>query len=407
MSRRLLCLLFFFAPPGSGSGDWPQWRGPERSGVASTPAPGDWPETLVRSWRVPVGIGHSSPIASSDQVFQFSREADREVVRALRLGTGETVWERSYDAPYVLNPAATSHGKGPKSTPLLEGGRLFTLGIGGALSALDAATGRVLWQNDFSDRFAATTPLYGNATSPMIAKGMLLVHLGGPGKGALMALDPPSGEPRWTYEGDGPGYSSPVVVTLQGVEQIVTQTDAHIVGVSLDSGKLLWRIPFTTPYDQNVVTPIAHGERLIFGGLDSETFAVELHRANAGIEPREVWRSKTSFYMSTPVLAGGRLLGFSNLRKGQLVAMDAPTGRTVWESEGRLGDNGALVLMGEWLLVLTSGGELIVLRSDAESFSPARRYTVAESPTWAHPVPTEAGLLIKDEDTLSLWKLSR
>ncbi len=345
-------------------------------------------------------------MVQGERVFQLSREGEREVVRALELSTGATLWEHSYDAPYTMNPAATSHGKGPKSTPLLSVGNLFTLGIAGTLSALDAATGRVLWRSDYADRFDATSPLYGNATSPMVAGGKLLIHLGGPGKGALMALDPKTGKPVWAFAGDGPGYSSPIVATFDDVEQVVTQTDAHIVSVSLDSGKLLWRIPFTTPYDQNIVTPVAHGKRLVFSGLDSDTFAVEPELGEEGFEPKEVWRTETTFYMSNPVVAGDRLLGFSNQRKGQVVALDAKTGRSLWESEGRLGDNGAVVLWGEWLLVLTSEGELIVLDSGAESFSPVRRYTVADTPTWAHPVPTPAGVLVKEESSLALWKLA-
>jgi outer membrane protein assembly factor BamB len=340
-------------------------------------------------------------------VYQLSREGEREVARALELSTGATLWEQSYETPYSMNPAATSHGKGPKSTPLLSGGRLFTLGIAGMLSAFDAATGRVLWRSDFSDRFAATSPLYGSAASPMIAGGKLLLHLGGPGRGALMALEPETGEPIWSFVGDGPGYSSPIVTTLEDVEQVVTQTDAHIVSVELASGTLLWRIPFATPYDQNIVTPLAHGERVIFSGLDSDTVAVEPRLEDDRFQPREVWRASTTFYMSSPVLAGDRLLGFSNQRKGQVVALDPKSGKSLWESEGRLGDNAAVVLWGKWLLVLTTGGELLVLETEAASFSPVRRYAVADSSTWAHPVPTPSGLLVKDESRLALWRLSR
>ena len=387
--------------------DWPQWRGPERTGVASSPAPASWPQSLAKSWRVEVGIGHSTPVVQGGRVFQLSRQGEREVVRALEISTGATLWEHSYDAPYIMNPAAASHGKGPKSTPLVSGGKLFTLGIAGTLSAFDAATGRVLWRTDYSDRFAATSPLYGSAASPMIAGGKLLIHLGGPGKGALMALDPETGKPVWAFNGDGPGYSSPIVVTFKDVEQVVTQTDAHIVSVDLDSGKLLWRIPFTTPYGQNIVTPVAHGARLVFSGLDADTFAVEPELGEEGFEPREVWRSKTTFYMSSPVVAGERLLGFSNHQKGQVVALDPKSGKSLWESEGRLGDNGAVVLWGPWLLVLTSDGELLVLEAEAESFSPVRRYVVADTPTWAHPVPTSSGILVKDDSRLSLWKLAR
>jgi outer membrane protein assembly factor BamB len=369
------------------------------------PPPAAWPEKLVEKWRVEVGIGHSSPVIHGARAFQFAREAERELLRALDLPTGAVVWQQGYDAPYTMNPAAVSHGRGPKSTPLVSMGRVYALGISGLLSALDAETGRVLWRSDFGDRFGTTSPLYGAATSPMIENGKLLIHLGGPGKGALLALDPDTARVIWAFEGDGPGYSSPVVVTAGGIPQVVTQTDAHIVSVALDSGKLLWRIPFTTPYDQNIVTPLTDGRVFVFSGLDSDTFAVVLEREGSGFRPEEIWRSQVTFYMSTPVLAGSRILGFSNRNKGQVVALDFETGKTLWESEGRLGDNGSVVQWGDSLLVLTDGGELLVLDPMAESFAPKRRYSVAGSPTWAHPVPTRSGILIKDESTLALWRI--
>jgi outer membrane protein assembly factor BamB len=274
------------------------------------------------------------------------------------------------------------------------------------LSALDAETGRVSWRKDFADRFGATSPLYGASTSPMIEDGKLLIHLGGPGKGALLALEPETANVVWAFEGDGPGYSSPIVVNEGGIPQVVTLTDAHILSLSLDSGKLLWRIPFTTPYDQNVVTPLHDGPQFVFSGLDSDTFAVVPSREGSIFRTKEVWRSQVTFYMSTPVLVGDRMVGFSNRNKGQVVALDWKTGKTLWESGGRLGDNGAVVLWGDSLLVLTNGGELLVLDSQAESFIPKRRYQVADSPTWAHPVPTASGILIKDETSLALWQIS-
>jgi outer membrane protein assembly factor BamB len=405
--RAALILALSIAPAitvESATGDeWPQWRGPERTGVAFVPPPPSWPEKLVPRWRVSVGTGHSSPVVSGGKVFQLSRQREQEVVRSLGLSDGKPVWENVYDAPYAMNPAAVSHGKGPKSTPLAAGDRLFTLGIGGVLSCFDGATGMLLWQSDFGDRFAETSPLYGNAMSPMLAGGKLLVHLGGPGKGALLALAPETGKPIWSHEGDGPGYASPIVANLSGIEMVVTQTDSHLVGVALESGRLAFRIPFKTPYDQNVVTPILHGERLIFAGLDAPTSAIVLEGSGGDLRTREVWRSPASFYMSTPVVTGDRLIGLSNRRRGQIVALDAKTGSTLWESEGRLGDNAALVLMGDWVLALTSEGELLVMRADASSFSPSRRYPVAESATWAHPVPTVEGILIKDESDLTLW----
>jgi outer membrane protein assembly factor BamB len=383
--------------------DWPQWRGPERTGVARGVGPAAWPEKLVKVWQVRVGMGHSSPVAVGGRAFQFSREDEREIARAIDLSNGNVVWAQSYEAPYRINPAATAHGKGPKSTPLAMGGRVFTLGIEGMLSCYEQSSGKLVWRSDFRDRFPTTSPLYGTAMSPMLAEEKLLVHLGGPSRGALMALDPGTGEALWANDVDGPGSSSPIVAAIGGTDVVVTQTEKLIIGVSLDSGDTLFRVPFTTPYDQNIVTPILHGTRLIFAGLDAPTFALEFERKANGFETKEVWRSESSFYMSTPVVVDDRLVGMSNRRRGHFVALDAKTGDSLWESAGRMGDNAALVLLGSSILALTNEGELLVLGAEASSFAPVRRYTVAESPTWAHPVPTSGGILIKDDSSLSLW----
>ena len=221
-----------------------------------------------------------------------------------------------------------------------------------------------------------------------------------------MALELETGRPQWELTGDGPGYTSPVAVTIAGATQIVTQTDARIVSVSLAEGDLLWSIPFKTPYDQNIFTTIRHGDRLIFGGLDNSTFALEIRHENGAFEVEEAWKNSASFYMSTPVLAGERLLGFSDRKRGQFVALSASTGKAIWESAGRQADNAAAVLLGDWLLFLTDGAELLVLRADAESFAPERTYSVADTPTWAHPVPTSEGILIKDLEHLTLWEMT-
>jgi outer membrane protein assembly factor BamB len=400
-SRSFLCFLLV-ASAGLAE-DWPQWRGPDRTGVASTTGPKAWPEKLVKLWQAPVGIGHSSPVVVGERVFLFSREGEREVLRALALEDGKTSWEQSYEAPYQMNPAATGHGKGPKSTPLAADGSIFTLGIEGMLSCYEQSSGKLLWQSNFTERFPSTSPAFGTAMSPMIAKGKLLVHLGGPSRGALMALDPTTGKVVWANEVDGPGSASPIVATIAGIEMVVTQSERFIVGAALESGEILFRIPFTTPYDQNIVTPILHGARLIFAGLDAATFAVELERGPNDLRTRRVWESPYSFYMSTPILVGDRLFGMSNKNRGQFVALDATTGGSQWESEGRMGENAAVVLLGEWILALTDGGELFVLSADTASFAPERRYSVADTPTWAHPVPTRRGILVKDEASLSLW----
>ncbi len=385
-------------------GDWSQWRGPARDGVALVSLPEELPARLRRVWQVEVGVGHSSPLVAGELVFLHSREREDEVMRALRLVDGSTVWRTGYAVPYRMNPAAMAHGKGPKSTPVLAEGRLYTLGISGILSAFDTASGELLWQKTFAGQFRGTYPIYGAAMSPMVEEGLLVAHVGGARDGALVALDAESGETRWSLEGDGPGYASPILAELDGTRQLITQTDMHIVGVSFDAGELLWRIPFRTDFDQNVVTPVFHGNRLILSGLDQGVFAVELLHDGGRWTPVEVWRNETiSMYMSAPVVAGGRLFGMSHKRRGQFFALDPGSGELIWTSTGREGENAALVVAGDRILVLTDGAELIVLPVEADAYQPLARYTVADSPTWAHPVPSEQGILIKDLSTLALW----
>jgi len=160
-------LTFVMCSPAVGA-DWPGWRGPRRDGhVEDFKAPAAWPKMLQCSWKAQVGEGHSSPVVSGSKVYQFVRQGDKEVVICLDLATGKEAWRSGYAAPYEPNQYAKSHGKGPKSTPAVGGGKVYTLGISGILSAFDAATGGIQWQKEFSKEFPATSPLYGTASSPL------------------------------------------------------------------------------------------------------------------------------------------------------------------------------------------------------------------------------------------------
>lgn len=387
--------------------DWPQWRGPARDGqAAGLSAPKTWPKELKRAWKVPVGMGHASPVVVGARVFVFSRVGEDEVLSAFDLATGRPAWQQRYPAPYSMNPAATGHGKGPKSTPLVSGGRVFTFGISGILSCFEAETGRLLWRKEFGGQFKSTSPLYGVAASPILEGGLLIVHVGGPDDGALTAFDPATGAVRWALKGDGPGYASPVAADFGGARQIVTLTQTRVVGVDPGRGALLWSLPFTTAYDQNAVTPLVSGDTVVFSGESSPVRALRPVRKGAVFEAPSAWDSaEAAFYLSSPVSVGGRLVGFSHRKKGQFVAMDAKSGRLLWTSEGRQGDNAALVALGTAVLALTSEGKLVAMDGAAAAYSPLATYDAAESATWAHPAPVRGGLVIKDVETLSLLKL--
>jgi outer membrane protein assembly factor BamB len=307
-----------------------------------------------------------------------------------------------------MNQAATGHGKGPKSTPVLSGGRIFTLGISGILSAFDAADGELIWRREFDDRFAETSPSFGASMSPIVDGDRLFVHVGGSGDGAVLALDVASGGEIWSWAGDGPGYASPVIAEFSGVRQLITQVETAVVGLDPDSGRLLWTIPFETPWVQNVVTPVVDGELLIYSGLDQGITAVRPIRSSGGWELEEAWSTAAaSLYMSSPVVVGERLCGFSHLRKGQLCCAATADGELIWMAPGKGGENMALLAAGEWVLSLSDGAELVVYRADAEEFTPVASYEVATSPTWAHPVVLPGRLLVKDRTGLTLFGLPR
>jgi len=402
--------------------DWPQWRGPNRDGVIEGfSVPKIWPKSLKLKWKTQVGTGHSSPIVSEEIIYIHTRKNEREVASSMRLDSGMTSWSRSYPVSYAMNPAATSHGKGPKSTPVIYNSKLYTLSINGILSCFDAWEGDLEWQKDFLDKFPKTEPLYGTAMSPIVESDMIIAHFGGHDKGALMAFDAETGDVKWNWEGDGPGYSSPIVVEFEGTKQIVTQTQKYCVGISVATGELLWSIPFTTRYDQNIVTPVIYKKMspfpsetptfppkdlLIFSGLGKGTMAIKVIKQGDSWSTEQIWHnSEISMYMNSPVLSGDLLFGLSRQRGGYFFCLNAQTGSTLWTSDGGQGENAAILSAGEVLFFLTTNSELLVVKRSEKSFEQIARYKVADKPTWAHPVILGKQILIKDDSTLALWSL--
>ena len=384
--------------------DWPQWRGPNRDGnVKNAFIPAAWPKTLKEEWKVTVGVGHASPVESNGRIYVFARQADDEVLQCLDSATGKEIWRSSLPISYQMHPAATGHGKGPKSTPVVSNGWVYTFGISGVLSAHDAATGKLKWRREFSKEYPKTSPLFGTAMSPLVDSGLLIAHVGGHDKGALIAFDAETGATKWSNNMDGPAYASPIIVTLAGVRQIVMFMQKDLTGVDFATGKLLWKLPSKTQYDENTNTVVAYNDLLIFSREEQGLAAIRLSKQGAEIVPQQVWVNKEAeLYLSTPVLQGNLLFGMTSRQKGQFFAVDADTGKAVWQSPGRMGENAAILnLGGKALLFLTNEANLIVQPADAKAYAPVAQYTVAASPTWAHPLVLGRRILIKDETTLA------
>lgn len=389
----------------TGASDWPQWRGPNRDGGgAAFTAPAVWPEKLAERWKIAVGSGHSSPVLVGNRIYLHSRQQENEIVSAIDAATGKVIWQDRYPAPYRVNPAATGHGPGPKSTPVVAGGRLITFGISGILSAFEAASGKVLWRKPAP----SILPLYGTAMSPAVDGALVIAHVGGHDGGALTAFDAATGAEKWKWSGDGPGYASPVIGTFGGTKQVITLSQDRLIGVSVETGSLLWGLPLRTPYTQNSVTPVIHGDTVIVSGLENPVVALRPVNKGGKWIPEKVWENAgDGMYMSSPVIVGTTLFGLSNRNRGHFFAIDLATGKTLWATRGREAENAALVSAGTLLFLLKDDAELIVARPNAVSFDVVRRYTVADSPTWAHPVIDGSRIFVKDADSLTLWVVSQ
>jgi outer membrane protein assembly factor BamB len=380
--------------------DWPQWRGPNRDNkvMGFTPPP-TWPQALTQKWKTAVGVGDASPVLVGDRLYVFTREGGDEVIRCLDAADGKVVWQEKYTAVAVTGPAA-SH-PGPRSTPAVAEGKVCTLGVGGVLTCLDAATGKVVWRKD-----TKAWPRFFTASSPLILEGKCIAYLGGSGKGELTAFDLASGEPKWKWTGDGPAYGSPVLMTVDGIKQLVTLTDGAIVGVSADDGKLLWRVPFTAQYNSG--TPIIDGQTVICSGPKGGTLALRIEKQGDGFTAKPLWKKDQSAGIyNTPVLKDGLLFGLAPAGRGatNLFCMSAKTGDVLWTDKTPRGECGAVLDAGAVLLALTSDSHLIAFRPNDKEYAELARIKVADTPTWAYPIIAGKRVFVKDRDSVMLWTM--
>ena len=404
-SRTCLAFLIFnlvLAPLEAQSpAPWPQWRGPARDGVAAAfTVPTTWPAQLTKKWEISVGAGHASPVIAGNRVILHSRQGNREIVAAYDLNTGTPLWQDGVDAPYTMNPAATGHGPGPKSTPAIAGNRVFTFGISGIFSAHDVTSGKLLWRKNAPP----TPPEFGTATSPLVDGTNVIAFLGGQNAGALTAMDTATGTVKWEWKGDGPAYSSPVIGTFAGTRQVIVQSQNRLVSVDAASGQLSWELPIKTPYEQNSVTPLVVGDLVIYAGLENPTIALRVTRTGNKWTPAPAWRNENvSMYMSSPAVNGNTLFGLSNKSRGQFFAIDTATGKTLWTTKGREAENASIVRAGDYLLLATTNSELIVARANAARYEEVKRYIVADSAMWAHPAFAGRTIIVKDVNKLIAW----
>lgn len=393
--------LILISATGILAQDWPQWRGANRDGkVTGFATPENWQIELTQKWQVTVGAGDATPALVGDKLYVFTRQGENEVVLCLNADDGKELWRDQYTAQAVTGAAARHPG--PRSSPSVTDGKVVTLGVGGILSCLDAATGKVVWRQD---PFPGVVPKFFTAMSPMIVDGMCIAHLGGAGNGAIIAYDLNSGNEKWRWAGEGPEYASPVLLTVDNTKQIVTLAEKSIVGVGVADGKLLWQLPFV-PQGRayNAATPIVYGQTVIFTGASRGTKAVKIDKQGDSFVAKELWSNEeVAVQFNTPLLKEGLLFGLTN--QDNLFCLNAQTGQTAWLDTTRFGRGGfaAILDAGSNLLALASNSELIAFKPSSQEYTELARIKVADTPTYAHPVLVGNRIYVKDEETLTMW----
>ena len=388
---------------------WSGWMGPKRDGwVPDFQPPTEWPRQLKKDWQVEVGTGYGSPLVADGHVYQHARQGEEEVVWCLDLASGDVKWRKSYSAPFKMGGGGESHGKGPKSSPALADGRLFTLSIAGILSAWDAANGQLLWRRDYGSRFKRNHPYWGASTSPLVDGNRVVVHFGNDDDGVLVSLDAGSGEEVWTQGKDGPSYSSPLVVEIDGVRQIVEWNHRALIGVESESGRLLWEYEFPHEgHNQNMPTPAFHQGHILLSGENRGVLSLRPTRDGDEWSVNEDWYQKAvALDMSSAVVNGELLFGFSHYGRGRLFCLDTKTGEVQWQGPGRTGDNVMFLSIPGHVVALVNDGQLQVIAASGDRFQTVASYRVADTPTWAPPVLLNNGVLVKDDKTLTLWLLT-
>lgn len=388
------------APPAVEEAGFPQFLGPTRDGRLPGPALArDWTARPPRElWRVPVGEGWSGfAVARGVAVTQEQHGAEERVV-AYDLATGRVRWSHADDARY----ATTIAGVGPRATPAIAGGRVFTLGATGILNALELQSGRRQWTRNVLTENRAVSPEWGKSSSPVVEDGRVVVSVGGADGQSLVAYDARDGSPVWSAGSDRSSYSTPALLTLAGRRQLVALGASSLTAVDPATGALLWEQPF--PGGQpNVASPVAAGpDRVLVSvgyGIGSKAYHVEDHGGalSAALE-WEGPRLKSKF--ANVVVHDGSVYGLDD---GVLTCLDPATGERRWK-DGRYG-HGQLLLVGELLLVQTEEGELVLVEPAPDALRELSRVPVLPGKTWNPPALAGRTLLVRNDREAAAFQL--
>ncbi|MDA1213822.1 MAG: SUMF1/EgtB/PvdO family nonheme iron enzyme [Planctomycetota bacterium] len=375
--------------PADGE-DWPRWRGIRGNGTWRAPRlPETWPEAgLQQAWRADLGGGYGGISVSNGRVCVMDRQKepmDVERILCFDATTGDVLWSHSWPVDY----SGVAYDNGPRATPTIYQGRVYTLGAVGHLLCLDGASGEVIWSKDLVKDFGARVPLWGLSASPVIFDSLVIVHPGAEPEGCFIAFDRMTGDEVWRNFSDGAGYATPMMIEYENKPQMVAWTPTNIRGLEPTTGQLLWSVPFEVNYGTSIADPIYHEGLVLVSSYYEGSQAIRI--SNGTTEPDVVWHDERNLrgLMSQPLYRDG--YAYLIDKRSGLTCFELATGTKIWDDDNRMtpkGRNPQATMV--WLsdedraVVLNSDGDLILIRLNPMGYNEDSRTKIIET-TWAHP----------------------
>jgi outer membrane protein assembly factor BamB len=378
--------------------DWPGFRGPQRDGIVrGVQIKTDWSASPpVEIWRRPIGPGWSSFAVREGRIYTQEQRGGQEVVAAYDLATGKLVWKHSDAARFY----ESNGGPGPRATPTLSNGRVYTLGATGILNVLDEKTGAVVWSRNAVSDTGAKIPAWGISGSPLVLEDAVIVAA----SGTLASYDLATGQPRWVGPAGGVSYSSPQLVKISGVPQVMLLSATGAISVAPDDGTRLWEHAWAgAPIVQPNIAD--NGDVLISVSDSSGTRRLAVAQGAGGWTTEERWTSEDlNPFFNDFVVNNGHAYGFNG---SSLACIDLADGKGKWRG-GSYG-NGQLVLLADQdlLVVLSEKGDLALVKATPDQFTELARVPAIKGKTWNHPVVAGDILLVRNGEEMAAFRVSR
>lgn len=391
------------------SADWSQWGGPHRDFKADAKGlAAAWPETGPRRlWSRDLGDGYSSIVVGKGRLFTMYRKGGQDAIVALAASSGKTIWEYSYDAPFSKE-YELEQGPGPRATPLVVGNQVFAVGATGKLHCLDAQTGRLVWGHDLLNEFKGTVRVRGYSCSPIAYKNTIIMMVGGPGH-ALMAFNQKDGAVAWQKHDFKNSPSSPLLINIDGQDQLVAFMFDAVIGVDPNNGELLWSHPHRTDSGLNISMPIWGEGNLLFcsSAYDGGSRVLKLARAGGKTTVQEVWFNRLfRVHYGNCIRVGDYVYGSSgDFGPAPFTAVNVNTGQIMWRNRGL--SRATLVAADGRFILLDEDGNLALATPSPEGLKIDSKVELLTSNAWTVPALAGTTLYVRDRKIILALDLSR